>query len=66
MREAKSNELREAATVMAQTHSRTMDRKNALLQSLETEVDDAETQHRRAASDHVARVDTQRLDCLDR
>ena len=58
MREAKSNELREAATVMAQTHSRTMDRKNALLQSLETEVDDAETQHRRAASDHVARVET--------
>lgn len=58
MREAKSNELREAATVMAQTHSRTMDRKNALLQSLETEVDDAETQHRRAASDHVARVES--------
>lgn len=58
MREAKSNELREAATVMAQTHSRTMDRKNALLQSLETEVDDAETQHRRAASDHASRVET--------
>ena len=55
--EAKSNELREAATVMAQTHSRTMDRKNALLQSLETEVDDAETQHRRAASD-PSRVET--------
>ena len=58
MREAKSNELREAATVMAQTHSRTMDRKNALLQSLETEVDDAETQHRRAVSDHASRVET--------
>ena len=58
MREAKSNQLREAATVMAQTHSRTMDRKNTLLQSLEREVDDAETQHRRAVSDHASRVET--------
>ena len=58
MREAKSNQLREAATVMAQTHSRTIDRKNTLLQSLEREVDDAETQHRRAVSDHASRVET--------
>ena len=57
MRSAKSKELREAATIMAQTHSRTMDRKNALLHSLEREVDDAETQRRRAAASHAARVD---------
>jgi len=57
MRSAKSKELREAATIMAQTHSRTMDRKNALLNSLEREVDDAETQRRRAAASHAARVD---------
>ena len=57
MRSAKSKELREAATIMAQTHARTMDRKNALLHSLEREVDDAETQRRRAAASHIARVD---------
>lgn len=57
MRSAKSKELREAATIMAQTHARTMDRKNALLHSLEREVDDAETQRRRAAASHAARVD---------
>ena len=57
MREAKTKELREAAVVMAQTHSSQMDRKNALLRALELEVDDAETQRRRAAASHVAKID---------
>jgi hypothetical protein len=56
MRSAKSKELREAATIMAQTHSRVMDRKNALLRSLEREVDDAETQRRRSAASHATRA----------
>ena len=57
MREAKTEALREAAVVMARTHASRMDRKRALVRSLELELDDAETQQRRAAASHVARVD---------
>jgi len=57
MREAKSQELRERATITAQTHSRIIDRKNAALVSLEDDLDAAERQHRFASKRHSRNVD---------
>ena len=57
MREAKSIELREAAKIMAQQHSSQIDRKNALLESLQNDLDDHERQHRFAVAQHVRQVE---------
>ena len=57
MRMAKTSELRRDVDVLSQGHERDVDRKDALLQMLDQDLDEAEEQFSTAVTDHLAHLD---------
>ena len=57
MREAKTEELKRSITVHQAAHQRRLDRKNAQIEALAADLDEAEAQHRTAAKQHAFQMD---------
>ena len=70
-RSAKTKQLKREVEVIAQNHERDMDRKDAIMQMLDRDLDEAEEQHQVAIRTHLLNVDTLmelqkiRLEALD-
>ncbi|NXI73023.1 DRC2 protein, partial [Anseranas semipalmata] len=71
LREAKAKELRKDIAILSQTFARVMDCKDSVIESLVTDLEEAEAQHARALSSHLHNVDRLlelqrcRLACLE-
>ena len=57
MRAAKTEELKRSITVHQAAHQRRLDRKNAQIEALAADLDEAEAQHRTAAKQHAFQMD---------
>ncbi|NXC49919.1 DRC2 protein, partial [Penelope pileata] len=57
LRATKARELRRDVAVLSQTLARVLDRKDDVISSLVTDLEEAEAQHARALSSHVHNVD---------
>eukprot|EP01006_Ploeotia_vitrea_P031664 TRINITY_DN63984_c0_g1_i4.p1 TRINITY_DN63984_c0_g1~~TRINITY_DN63984_c0_g1_i4.p1 ORF type:complete len:549 (-),score=118.67 TRINITY_DN63984_c0_g1_i4:784-2430(-) len=57
LRNEKLEELRSEIEILAQTHDKTMDRKNAVIDMLSSDLDEAEEQYRLALRTHLQNVD---------
>jgi hypothetical protein len=57
LRGEKLQELRNEIEILAQTHDKTLDRKNAVIQMLAADLDEAEEQYRLALRTHLNNVD---------
>eukprot|EP00811_Abedinium_folium_P029991 NODE_4767_length_1850_cov_8.384214.p1 GENE.NODE_4767_length_1850_cov_8.384214~~NODE_4767_length_1850_cov_8.384214.p1 ORF type:complete len:513 (-),score=180.85 NODE_4767_length_1850_cov_8.384214:312-1775(-) len=57
MRSAKTKQLKKQVEVIAQSHERDVDRKDAMLQMLDRDLDEAEEQHQVAVKSHLLSVD---------
>jgi len=57
MRAAKTEELKRSITVHQAAHQRRLDRKNAQIEALAADLDEAEAQHRTAAKQHAFQID---------
>ncbi|GAQ79671.1 hypothetical protein KFL_000350250 [Klebsormidium nitens] len=57
MRQAKVDELRRDIEILSQQHEREVDRKDAIIQMLDKDLDDAESQHQTALRAHLQTVD---------
>eukprot|EP00995_Heteronema_vittatum_P013139 NODE_91_length_1985_cov_255.529959_g68_i0.p1 GENE.NODE_91_length_1985_cov_255.529959_g68_i0~~NODE_91_length_1985_cov_255.529959_g68_i0.p1 ORF type:complete len:541 (-),score=269.70 NODE_91_length_1985_cov_255.529959_g68_i0:240-1862(-) len=57
LRSEKLEELRAEIEVLAQTHDKTLDRKNAVIEMLSTDLDEEEEQYRLALRTHLQNVD---------
>merc|ERR1719194_146644 len=57
MRSAKTKQLKKQVEVIAQNHERDVDRKDAILQMLDRDLDEAEEQHQVAVRSHLLNVD---------
>jgi len=71
LRAAKAQELTQQIDIMAQTHSRQVDRRDAILEMLDRDLDEAENQYQMALRSHIKNVDNlieiqnQRLQMLE-
>ncbi|NXD88488.1 DRC2 protein, partial [Halcyon senegalensis] len=71
LREAKDKLLRQDIEILSQTFARVMDCKDSVIESLVTDLEEAEEQHTRALSSHLHNVDRLlqlqrcRLTCLE-
>ncbi|XP_064899807.1 dynein regulatory complex subunit 2 [Columba livia] len=71
LREAKAKELRQDVEILSQTFARVMDCKDSAIESLVTDLEEAEEQHARALRSHLHNVDrllqlqSCRLACLE-
>eukprot|EP00927_Polykrikos_kofoidii_P050467 TRINITY_DN44383_c0_g1_i1.p1 TRINITY_DN44383_c0_g1~~TRINITY_DN44383_c0_g1_i1.p1 ORF type:complete len:492 (-),score=121.55 TRINITY_DN44383_c0_g1_i1:52-1527(-) len=57
MRSAKTKSLKKQVEIIAQNHERDVDRKDAILQMLDRDLDEAEEQHQVAVRSHLLNVD---------
>merc|ERR1719389_384 len=57
MRSAKTKQLKKEVEIISQNHERDVDRKDAILQMLDRDLDEAEEQHQVAVRAHVQNVD---------
>ncbi|XP_046760921.1 dynein regulatory complex subunit 2 isoform X1 [Gallus gallus] len=57
LREAKAQELQQDVAILSQTFARVMDSKDSVIESLVTDLEEAEVQHSRALSGHLQNVD---------
>lgn len=57
MRNSKTKQLKKQVEVISQTHERDVDRKDAILQMLDRDLDEAEEQHQVAVRSHLLNVD---------
>lgn len=57
MRSAKTKELKKQVEIISQNHERDVDRKDAILQMLDRDLDEAEEQHQVAVRSHLLNVD---------
>eukprot|EP00401_Gymnodinium_catenatum_P083262 CAMPEP_0117607492 /NCGR_PEP_ID=MMETSP0784-20121206/80289_1 /TAXON_ID=39447 /ORGANISM="" /LENGTH=484 /DNA_ID=CAMNT_0005410673 /DNA_START=127 /DNA_END=1581 /DNA_ORIENTATION=+ len=57
MRSAKTKQLRKQVEIVSQNHERDVDRKDAILQMLDRDLDEAEEQHQVAVRSHLLNVD---------
>lgn len=57
MRSAKTKQLKKQVEIISQNHDRDVDRKDALLQMLDRDLDEAEEQHQVAVRSHLLNVD---------
>ncbi|POI19904.1 hypothetical protein CIB84_016349 [Bambusicola thoracicus] len=57
LREAKAQELHQDVAILSQTFARVMDSKDSVIESLVTDLEEAEAQHSRALSGHLQNVD---------
>jgi len=58
MRSAKTKQLKREVEIIAQNHERDMDRKDAIMQMLDRDLDEAEEQHQVAIRTHLLNIDT--------
>ena len=58
MRLAKVEDLRKEIEVLSQNHEREVDRKDAIIQMLDRDLEDAEEQHQMALRSHLNIVDS--------
>ncbi|XP_065714920.2 dynein regulatory complex subunit 2 isoform X2 [Patagioenas fasciata] len=71
LREAKAKELRQDVEILSQTFARVMDCKDSAIESLVTDLEEAEEQHARALRSHLHNIDrllqlqSCRLACLE-
>jgi hypothetical protein len=71
MRSSKSKQLKKQVEIISQNHERDVDRKDAILQMLDRDLDEAEEQHQVAVRSHLLNVDrlleiqTSRLSALE-
>ncbi|NXP74719.1 DRC2 protein, partial [Ramphastos sulfuratus] len=57
LREAKAKELRQDVEILSQTFARVMDDKDSIIESLGTDLEEAEEQHSQALRSHLHNVD---------
>merc|ERR550514_1975761 len=57
MRSAKTKQLKKEVEIISQNHERDVDRKDAILQMLDRDLDEAEEQHQVAIRSHLLNVD---------
>merc|ERR1719194_273874 len=57
MRSGKTKQLKKDVEIISQNHERDVDRKDAILQMLDRDLDEAEEQHQVAVRAHVQNVD---------
>ncbi|NXF87805.1 DRC2 protein, partial [Eubucco bourcierii] len=57
LREAKAKELRQDVEILSQTFARVMDGKDSIIESLGTDLEEAEKQHAQALRSHLHNVD---------
>ncbi len=57
MRSAKTKQLKREVEIVAQSHERDMDRKDAIMQMLDRDLDEAEEQHQVAIRTHLLNLD---------
>merc|ERR1719353_2136014 len=57
MRSAKTKQLKKQVEIISQNHERDVDRKDAILQMLDRDLDEAEEQHQVAVRAHLQNVD---------
>merc|ERR1719230_1390455 len=57
MRSAKTKQLKKQVEIISQNHERDVDRKDAILQMLDRDLDEAEEQHQVAVRSHLLSVD---------
>jgi len=57
MRSAKTKQLKKQVEIISQNHDRDVDRKDAILQMLDRDLDEAEEQHQVAVRSHLLNVD---------
>merc|ERR1719390_343570 len=57
MRTAKTKQLKKQVEIVSQNHERDVDRKDAILQMLDRDLDEAEEQHQVAVRSHLLNVD---------
>merc|ERR1719183_1689556 len=57
MRSGKTKQLKKEVEIISQNHERDVDRKDAILQMLDRDLDEAEEQHQVAVRAHVQNVD---------
>merc|ERR1719277_1804227 len=57
MRSAKTKQLKKQVEIISQNHERDVDRKDAILQMLDRDLDEAEEQHQVAVRSHLLNVD---------
>merc|ERR1719145_117982 len=57
MRSAKTRQLKKQVEIISQNHERDVDRKDAILQMLDRDLDEAEEQHQVAVRSHLLNVD---------
>merc|ERR1719221_539455 len=57
MRSAKAKQLKKQVEIISQNHERDVDRKDAILQMLDRDLDEAEEQHQVAVRSHLLNVD---------
>ncbi|NWZ29965.1 DRC2 protein, partial [Asarcornis scutulata] len=57
LREVKEKELREDIAVLSQAFARVLDCKDSVIESLVTDVEEAEAQHARALGSHLQNID---------
>merc|ERR1719399_1989852 len=58
MRSAKTKQLKRDVEIIAQNHERDVDRKDAILQMLDRDIDEAEEQHQVAIRTHLQNIDS--------
>jgi len=58
MRSAKTKQLKKQVEIISQNHERDVDRKDAILQMLDRDLDEAEEQHQVAVRSHLLNVDS--------
>merc|ERR1712137_928783 len=57
MRSAKTKQLKKQVEIISQNHERDVDRRDAVLQMLDRDLDEAEEQHQVAVRSHLLNVD---------
>merc|ERR1711937_1096086 len=57
MRSAKTKQLKKDVEIVSQNHERDVDRKDAILQMLDRDLDEAEEQHQVAVRSHLLNVE---------
>merc|ERR1719261_1997632 len=57
MRSSKTKQLKKQVEIISQNHERDVDRKDAILQMLDRDLDEAEEQHQVAIRSHLLNVD---------
>merc|ERR1719252_559486 len=57
MRSGKTKQLKKQVEIISQNHERDVDRKDAILQMLDRDLDEAEEQHQVAVRSHLLNVD---------